>query len=115
MAGLPCYGCSNPTTTGLSLQRSWRIFPTRCWCHRRAASGFVPAFLNRMREPMKSKRTIGTCALKLATAALLLATTHAFAAGEPRFDGVTLRVATYGGPWKDGLNKLIGAEMEKLG
>lgn len=32
-----------------------------------------------------------------------------------RFDGVTLRVATYGGPWKDGMQALIGSEMEKLG
>jgi len=37
------------------------------------------------------------------------------AADAQRFDGVTLRVATYGGPWKDGLQALIGAEMEKLG
>jgi putative spermidine/putrescine transport system substrate-binding protein len=34
---------------------------------------------------------------------------------QPRFDGVTLRVATYGGPWKDGIQALIGSEMEKLG
>src|SRR6185369_777102 len=37
------------------------------------------------------------------------------AADPPRFDGVTLRVATYGGPWKDGLQALIATEMEKLG
>ena len=36
-------------------------------------------------------------------------------AAAQRFDGVTLRVATYGGPWKDGMQALIGAEMEKLG
>ena len=34
---------------------------------------------------------------------------------QQRFDGVTLRVATYGGPWKDGMQALIGAEMEQLG
>src|SRR5438132_1034649 len=34
---------------------------------------------------------------------------------EKRFDGVTLRVATYGGPWKDALQELIGADMEKRG
>jgi putative spermidine/putrescine transport system substrate-binding protein len=48
------------------------------------------------------------------TAVVLLAGS-AEAADEKRFDGVTLRVATYGGPWKDGLQSLIGAEMEKLG
>jgi putative spermidine/putrescine transport system substrate-binding protein len=37
------------------------------------------------------------------------------AAQDKRFDGVTLRVATYGGPWKDGLQSLIAADMEKLG
>jgi putative spermidine/putrescine transport system substrate-binding protein len=37
------------------------------------------------------------------------------AAQARRFDGVTLRVATYGGPWKDALQELIGADMEKLG
>jgi putative spermidine/putrescine transport system substrate-binding protein len=65
---------------------------------------------------MTSNRSIGwCCAPALAMAALLFSTTHAFAAGQPRFDGVTLRVATYGGPWKDGLSELIGKEMEKLG
>jgi len=37
------------------------------------------------------------------------------AAQSKRFDGVTLKVATYGGPWKDALQELIGADMEKLG
>ena len=31
------------------------------------------------------------------------------------FAGATLRVATYGGPWKDGMKALIGTEMERLG
>jgi putative spermidine/putrescine transport system substrate-binding protein len=34
---------------------------------------------------------------------------------QQRFDGVTLRVATYGGPWGDGMKKLIGPEFAKLG
>ncbi len=46
-------------------------------------------------------------------AALSSGTTQA--ANDKPFDGVTLRVATYGGPWKDGLQSLVGAEMEKLG
>jgi len=37
------------------------------------------------------------------------------AAAQQRFDGVTLRVATYGGPWKDGMQSLIGTEMKQLG
>jgi len=36
-------------------------------------------------------------------------------AQEKRFDGVVLRVATYGGPWRDALQELIGADMEKRG
>ena len=63
------------------------------------------------------KPSNGLTFLRLATAMLgaLLLSTTAHGAGEKRFDGVTLRVATYGGPWKDGLQTLIGAEMEKLG
>ena len=49
--------------------------------------------------------------LATAIAALLSAPADA----QQRFDGVTLRVATYGGPWKDGMQALIGAEMAKLG
>jgi putative spermidine/putrescine transport system substrate-binding protein len=32
-----------------------------------------------------------------------------------RFDGVSLRVATYGGPWLDGLQEQVATDMEKLG
>ena len=49
-------------------------------------------------------------------AAVITACLSATAAtAQQRFDGVTLRVATYGGPWKDGMQALIGAEMEQLG
>src|SRR3954452_24821520 len=50
-------------------------------------------------------------------ATLLLASLAATttAAEDKRFDGVTLRVATYGGPWKDTLQQVVGAELEKLG
>lgn len=44
-----------------------------------------------------------------------LASTASALAQEKRFEGVTLRVATYGGPWKDGLEALLAPEMEKLG
>lgn len=37
------------------------------------------------------------------------------AEAQQRFDGVTLRVATYGGPWGDGMKTLIGPEFAKLG
>lgn len=53
---------------------------------------------------------VASCALA-AQAGLLAGAS----AAEPRFDGVTLRVATYGGPWKDGMDALLGAEMAKLG
>lgn len=64
---------------------------------------------------MKIRRSLAFFALALSIGALSLSASRAVAADEPRFDGVTLRVATYGGPWKDGLKELIGAEMEKLG
>lgn len=36
-------------------------------------------------------------------------------AQEPRFDGVTLRVATFGGGWDKAVHELIGQEIEKRG
>ena len=44
-------------------------------------------------------------------------TTLAFAAAaqEPRFDGQTLRVATFGGGWEKVVHELIGVELEKRG
>jgi putative spermidine/putrescine transport system substrate-binding protein len=36
-------------------------------------------------------------------------------AQEERFDGVTIRVATWGGSWRDRMQELIGAEFEKRG
>lgn len=36
-------------------------------------------------------------------------------AAEERFDGVTIRVATWGGSWRDRIQELIGAELEKRG
>lgn len=37
------------------------------------------------------------------------------AAQEPRFDGVTLRVATFGGGWDRAVHEFIGVELEKRG
>jgi putative spermidine/putrescine transport system substrate-binding protein len=51
-------------------------------------------------------------------AAALIFAYQAFAdaaQAQQRFDGVILRVATYGGPWGDGMKALIGPEFEKLG
>src|SRR5579871_6249658 len=36
-------------------------------------------------------------------------------AQDDRFDGVTIRVATWGGSWRDRVQELIGAEFEKRG
>src|SRR5689334_4364919 len=36
-------------------------------------------------------------------------------AQEERFDGVTIRVATWGGSWRDRMQELIGSEFEKRG
>ncbi len=37
------------------------------------------------------------------------------AVAEERFDGVTIRVATWGGSWRDRIQELIGSELEKRG
>src|SRR4051794_18716641 len=36
-------------------------------------------------------------------------------ADEPRFDGVVLRVATFGGGWDKAVHEFIGVELEKRG
>ena len=46
---------------------------------------------------------------------LVLAGGRGASAREPRFDGVTLRVATWGGSWRDAIHELIGKELEKRG
>ena len=51
--------------------------------------------------------------LVIAAAAAMLAV--AAPAQEPRFDGVTLRVATFGGGWDRAVHELIGVEIEKRG
>lgn len=45
----------------------------------------------------------------------LLALSPIQAAAEREFDGVTLRVATWGGSWRDRMQELIGTEFEKRG
>ena len=48
-----------------------------------------------------------------ATALALLAPSIGTQAQEERFDGVTIRVGTWGGSWRDRMQELIGAEFEK--
>lgn len=43
------------------------------------------------------------------------AATGTATAQEPRFDGVTLRVATFGGGWDKAVHEFIGVELEKRG
>lgn len=50
----------------------------------------------------------------LATALLLPAARDAAAQGK-RFEGVTLRVATWGGPWRDSQANIISKKFEELG
>ena len=52
--------------------------------------------------------------LALATVAVLLGPAWVQAQDE-RFDGVTIRVATWGGSWRDRMQELIGAEFERRG
>ena len=47
--------------------------------------------------------------------ALLALSVMPVQAQEERFDGVTIRVATWGGSWRDRMQELIGAEFEKRG
>jgi len=51
--------------------------------------------------------------IAIAIAAVAFAGTAS--AQEPRFDGVTLRVATFGGGWDRAVHELIGQEIEKRG
>ena len=54
--------------------------------------------------------------LALALALLAVSVMPAWTqAQEERFDGVTIRVATWGGSWRDRMQELIGAEFEKRG
>jgi putative spermidine/putrescine transport system substrate-binding protein len=54
--------------------------------------------------------------LKTSALAVLGALVAAPAAqSQERFDGVTIRVATWGGSWRDRIHELIGAEFEKRG
>lgn len=58
-------------------------------------------------NPMRSM--LGVLALACALAV------NTAGAQEPRFDGVTLRVATFGGGWDRAVQELIGQEIEKRG
>ena len=48
-------------------------------------------------------------------AAVWLMAGYVAEAQEQRFDGVTIRVATWGGSWRDRIHELIGSELEKRG
>ncbi len=53
--------------------------------------------------------------LQCLAAVLLLYHAPSPVQAEERFDGVTLRIATYGGAWGDGMKTLIGPQLERLG
>jgi putative spermidine/putrescine transport system substrate-binding protein len=58
--------------------------------------------------------TRGLAAVVMAALAMVAATVGVQAQDE-RFDGVTIRVATWGGSWRDRMQELIGSEFEKRG
>lgn len=60
-------------------------------------------------------RQRGSLILWALVTAMLFLTAGGAAAQEERFDGVTLRVATYGGSWRNALHELIGKDLEKRG
>lgn len=53
--------------------------------------------------------------LALLAMAVSLTATVAARADDQRLDGVTLRVATWGGSWRDTIQSLVGAEIERRG
>ncbi len=59
----------------------------------------------------------GRCLVLSGFLSLLLVQTAGWglAAEDSRFDGLTLRVATFGGSWRDAIHELIGKELEKRG
>jgi putative spermidine/putrescine transport system substrate-binding protein len=59
-----------------------------------------------------TRRTFG---LSIAAATVLCRPSLVRAQGDKRFDGVTLRVGTYGGSWRDHLHANIGTKFEALG
>lgn len=60
-------------------------------------------------------RTTTVLAAVTMTALTMLTPYTGARAEEERFDGVTIRVATWGGSWRDRIQELIGAEFEKRG
>ncbi|MGQ0662987.1 MAG: ABC transporter substrate-binding protein [Pseudomonadota bacterium] len=59
-------------------------------------------------------KTLGL-AVAAGLALTLVAAEREAAAQDKRFAGVTLRVATYGGAWRDSVRDFVGNEIEKLG
>lgn len=64
-----------------------------------------------MKRPVEKTFLSIACAIAAATACMALPA-HAQA---NRFDGVTLRVGTYGGAWRDAVHANVGAKLEALG
>jgi putative spermidine/putrescine transport system substrate-binding protein len=56
----------------------------------------------------------GLAVVVMAALAIVAATAGSQAQDE-RFDGVTIRVATWGGSWRDRMQELIGSEFEQRG
>jgi len=54
-------------------------------------------------------------AISVALCALLVLVAGGAASAQERLDGVTLRVATWGGSWRDAIHEVIGKELEKRG
>ena len=60
------------------------------------------------------KRTKGAW-VALAVAVLGLTMAAPDSTAQQRFDGITLRIGTWGGSWRDRIHELIGSELEKRG
>ncbi|WP_218511886.1 extracellular solute-binding protein [Variovorax sp. dw_308] len=63
---------------------------------------------------MKSRNFRHAVAL-ISAATLAVALPASIANAQQRFDGVTLRVGTYGGPWGDAVNANVGKKLEAMG
>jgi hypothetical protein len=60
----------------------------------------------------RRQATLGLAATPLAAVVTSISPAEA---QDARFDGVTIRAATWGGSWRDRIHELIGSDLEKRG
>lgn len=71
--------------------------------------------LNPKKNPLERISKMNTTRSMILTALAVAATTPAAMAQEKLFDGVTLRIGTWGGPWRESQERLIAPKFVELG